>query len=171
MGVDALVQKVLSESGVNPKRYNLKWASAAEAPRFVKLITDFTQEIKDLGPLGETEGLDPEEIKIRINNALNVVSSQKLRVSFGNATKAIRKDADYSEEHITEVIESKLKNPITNGLIEQGLLSTLTSASPASIDELADKVGTSTEQAEKILTMLGKKGHVSQDGSNWSIGN
>ena len=59
MGADALVRKVLEEVGIRTERYDLEWASAAEAPRFVQLITDFTQRIKELGPLGAAEGLSP----------------------------------------------------------------------------------------------------------------
>ena len=54
MGVSALVKKVLAEVGINPDRFGLQWASAAEAPRFVKLITDFTMKTKELGPIGES---------------------------------------------------------------------------------------------------------------------
>lgn len=113
MGVNALVQKVLGEIGINPDRYNLKWASAAEAPRFVKLITEFTAKIKELGPLGQAEGIDPEEMKKRIDKALEVVQSKKVRMTFGATTKTLRKDNDYSDEHLKEIIDSKLSKAIS----------------------------------------------------------
>jgi F420-non-reducing hydrogenase iron-sulfur subunit len=109
------VQKVLKEIGINPKRYNLKWASAAEAPRFVQLITDFTNEIKELGPLGHSEGLDPEDVKIKIEKALELVESKKLRMTFGATTKTIRKDNDYSDAHLAEIIDKKLSKTISAG--------------------------------------------------------
>ena len=56
-----MVSKVLTEVGIRPERFNLKWASVLRAPRFVKLITDFTQQIKELGPLGQAEGLSPRK--------------------------------------------------------------------------------------------------------------
>ena len=116
MGVHALVKKVLEEIGVNPDRYNLQWASAAEAPRFVRLITDFTQQIKELGPLGQAEGLGPEELNRRIEKALKMVSDRKLRVGFGNVTKTLRKEGDFSQEHIAQVIDEKLSKTISNEL-------------------------------------------------------
>ena len=106
----------MQEAGIRPERYNLKWASAAEAPRFVKLITDFTAEIKDLGPLGKAEGMDSEELKERLQKAYELVTSKKLRVSFGNTTKAMRKDNDYSEAHIAEILDKKLSKTISAGL-------------------------------------------------------
>ncbi len=116
MGVNGLVHKILSEIGVNPERYNLKWASAAEAPRFVQLITDFTAKVKELGPLGHAEGIDPEEMKARLEKAVALVESKKLRMTFGTTTRTMRKDNDYSDEHITELIDAKLSKTISAGL-------------------------------------------------------
>jgi len=117
MGVDALVKKILTEIGINPARFNLQWASAAEAPRFVKLITDFTAQVRELGPLGESEGIDPEELKKRINKALELVSDRKLRVGFGNVTKTLRKEGNtVTEEKIVSLVDEKLSKTIMDAL-------------------------------------------------------
>jgi len=116
MGADALVRKVLEEVGIRKERYDLEWASAAEAPRFVELITKFTERMKELGPLGQAEGLNPEEIKERLQKALDVVSSQKVRISFGNASKAVRKDAVWTKDHIDEVITTKMAKSLDKAL-------------------------------------------------------
>ena len=116
MGADALVRKVLEEVGIRKERYDLQWASAAEAPRFVELITRFTEQMKELGPLGKAEGLSPDELKERLEKALEVVSSQKVRISFGNAAKAVRKDAIWTREHIDEVITTKMAKSLDKAL-------------------------------------------------------
>ena len=117
MGVDALVKKILTEIGINPARFNLQWASAAEAPRFVKLITDFTAQVKELGPLGASEGIDPKELKKRIDKALQLVSDRKLRVGFGNVTKTLRKEGSkVTEAQIVSLVDEKLTKTITEAL-------------------------------------------------------
>ena len=116
MGMSALVHKVLGEIGINQERFNLQWASAAEAPRFVKLITEFTEKIKELGPLGKAEGIDPEELKERLDKAVKLVCSKKVRMTFGTTTRSLRKDEDRSQTHITDVIDSKLSKAISAGL-------------------------------------------------------
>jgi len=108
MGADSLIHRVLEEVGIRKERYDLQWASAAEAPRFVQLITEFTEQMKELGPLGKAEGLSPEELKERLGKALEFVSSQKSRISYGNAAKAVRKDKIWTKEHIDEVINTKM---------------------------------------------------------------
>jgi len=116
MGVNALIKRVLEGIGVSPERYNLQWASAAEAPRFVKLITEFTAKVRELGPLGHAEGISTEEVQVRIGKAVELVNSQKLRMTFGTATRTLRKDNDYTEAHLAEVIDAKLGKAIAAGL-------------------------------------------------------
>jgi len=168
MGVSALVKKVLAEVGINPDRFNLQWASAAEAPRFVKLITEFTAQAKKLGPIGESEGLSKEELKDRINMALNLVSNRKLRVSFGNTTKTIRKEGEPSQAFINDVIDEKLSKTITSGLVEAGLLTSLANG-PMSVTALVKAMGAGKDEVEKLLEALAKQGKVELKAKKWAL--
>ena len=46
----ALIQRALSEIGIDPRRVRLEWISASEGNKFQQTMTEFTQQIKDLGP-------------------------------------------------------------------------------------------------------------------------
>ena len=117
MGVRTLVHKVLDVIGIKPERFSLQWASAAEAPRFVKLITEFTQQVKELGPLGHAEGFNADEVRQRIDKGLKLLQDKKLRVAFGNVTKTLRKEgSEVTDDIISEVINEKLSKTITAGL-------------------------------------------------------
>ena len=48
-----LLRNLLSYAGINPDRLRLEWVSAAEAPRFVQVTTEFVEQIRELGPLGQ----------------------------------------------------------------------------------------------------------------------
>jgi hypothetical protein len=149
MGMNALIFNVLKEIGVNPERFSLQWASAAEAPRFVKLITEFTGKIKELGPLGESEGIEPDEMKARLDKALDAVSSKKVRMVFGTATKSIRKEGIFTQEYISGVIEEKMTKAITGALTAEPAAE----ANPAS----ADKVVKETAPAQEKKKAQAKK--------------
>lgn len=41
---------VLKDSGIDPRRFDLQWVSSAEAPRFARIVTEFTEKIRALGP-------------------------------------------------------------------------------------------------------------------------
>jgi len=119
MGVNALIRKLLSEVGINPDRYALEWASAAEAPRFVRLITDFTARVRKLGPLGTSEGIGEEEARKRIDSLIELVSDRKLRVGFGNLTKNLRKELaenGLDDDKIRAAVDEKLSKTISSAL-------------------------------------------------------
>jgi hypothetical protein len=116
MGMNALVSNVLKEIGINPARFSLQWASAAEAPRFVKLITEFTGKVKELGPLGQAEGIAPDELQAKLEKGLAAVSSRKVRMVYGTTAKAIRKEGIFTPEYINAVIEEKLNKAIVGAL-------------------------------------------------------
>jgi F420-non-reducing hydrogenase iron-sulfur subunit len=46
----AILKKILSYLGLDPRRVRLEWVSAAEGQKFAQVVTDFVAEIKRLGP-------------------------------------------------------------------------------------------------------------------------
>ncbi len=46
----AMLKKLLAFTGINPTRLRVEWLSSAEAPTFVRVVSEFTREIKALGP-------------------------------------------------------------------------------------------------------------------------
>jgi F420-non-reducing hydrogenase iron-sulfur subunit len=51
-----LLKQTLTQFGIEPERLRLEWVSAAEGQKFASVITDFTNEIKRLGPLSFNGG-------------------------------------------------------------------------------------------------------------------
>ncbi len=47
----ALMEKVIEQSGVNPKRVRLQWASASEAQIFADGVRTLIDQVKELGPI------------------------------------------------------------------------------------------------------------------------
>jgi len=45
-----MLRKLLETIGINPERLRLEWVSASEGGRFVEVVTDFVEKIKELGP-------------------------------------------------------------------------------------------------------------------------
>lgn len=41
---------MLEDMGIDPARVALEWVSGAEGPRFAEKVTQFTDQIKALGP-------------------------------------------------------------------------------------------------------------------------
>jgi F420-non-reducing hydrogenase iron-sulfur subunit len=47
-----LMEKLLEQMGLEHGRVRLEWVSAAEGEKFQRVVTEFTEEIRALGPLG-----------------------------------------------------------------------------------------------------------------------
>jgi F420-non-reducing hydrogenase iron-sulfur subunit len=45
-----MLKTVLETIGIHPSRLRLEWVSASEATKFAKVVNDFVEEIKQLGP-------------------------------------------------------------------------------------------------------------------------
>ncbi len=41
---------MLEDFGLEEERFRLEWVSASEGPKFAKVVTEFTEQVKKLGP-------------------------------------------------------------------------------------------------------------------------
>lgn len=49
----ALMERAIEQSGVDPKRVRLQWASASEAQQFADGVTLLINQVKELGPINK----------------------------------------------------------------------------------------------------------------------
>jgi len=73
-----LCKKLLEHAGVNSKRLRLEWVSAGEGIRFANIMNEFSKEIEELGPLGKSEGIDPDELNSRLKKIEKLIPYFKL---------------------------------------------------------------------------------------------
>jgi F420-non-reducing hydrogenase iron-sulfur subunit len=46
-----LTSRLLKQFGIDPRRMRLEWVSASEGARFQQVVTEFTEQIRQLGPM------------------------------------------------------------------------------------------------------------------------
>ena len=46
-----LTRRLLAELGIEPERLRLEWVSASEGARFQEVVSEFTEQVRALGPL------------------------------------------------------------------------------------------------------------------------
>jgi len=46
-----LLRRLLEEMGIEPERFRHEWVSAAEGEKFSRLVTEMTEQVRELGPL------------------------------------------------------------------------------------------------------------------------
>ncbi len=119
MVMEQFSRKLLSEAGIHADRFALDWASAAQAPLYVELVTAFTKRVKELGPLGTSDGRSLEEIQAKLLAAKAAASSVKLRTQFARLTQELRKEKAYSPDLIKTKMSEKLDDAILREMQKQ----------------------------------------------------
>ena len=88
-----LTAQVLEEVGLDPERLHLDWVSAAEGQRFGELITDFTNKIRELGPIDK---IPDYQKKAKLGG--NIAGVSRLRWLIGKEHELFEKGNVYDEE-------------------------------------------------------------------------
>jgi hypothetical protein len=143
---------ILEDLGIEAGRCALEWVSAAEAPRFVQVITEFDARIRDLGPIGHSEGLESQILMHKIRAAKIALEGRKVRMSLARESKKIKKQGTYGEFPSREKLSTTIQDETT---LYETLLYLQERERPAS--ELAELLGVSVDQAASCIEILKKK--------------
>jgi len=68
-----LFKRIMEHMGLNPERLRIQFMSGAEANIFVESSNDFIKKIKTLGPLGNGEGINKDQLKSRLAEIAKLV--------------------------------------------------------------------------------------------------
>ena len=111
-----ICKKLMTRIGLNPERLRLEWVSAGEGIRFATTMNEFGPLIEKLGPLGEGEGIDEQDLKFKLEAVttlipyIKLVQSERLRVS------------ERTEEAYTQFFTSEEFNGLFDELIGDKLV-------------------------------------------------
>ncbi len=157
-----LVTRILKDLKVNPDRLSLEWVSAAEAPRFVRVITDFTNRIKKLGPLGSSENLDHKDLTVKLKAAKMALEGRRLRMVFARQAKYMKHEGTYREIPRDHKLHADLDKALAGEIATNGLLLYL-QETPREVGELAGLLDVSSEDVVDYFKKLEKKGLIEAD--------
>ena len=73
-----LMKRVLQYMGLSPERLRINFMSGAEANVFTESVNDFVKTIKSIGPIGKAEGIEPAELKKRLEEVTKKVPYLKI---------------------------------------------------------------------------------------------
>ena len=79
-----LCKKIMEHIGLNPERLRIAFMSGSEGSLFAEVVNDFVKKVKELGPLGKSEGIDQKGLQARLAEVtrlvpyIKVVNQEKL---------------------------------------------------------------------------------------------
>ncbi len=154
-------RKLLERIGINPKRLRLEWISASEGTRYAEVMNDFGKQLKEMGPLGESEGLDAETLKLnlmavtRLLPYAKLVERERLRVRFD-------KQEQYDEYFASDEFNRLFEELIVDKLAISRIILLLRD-NPLSARDIAESLGIKANEVSRHLSNSSRLGLVSFD--------
>ena len=154
-------RKLLERIGINPKRLRLEWISASEGTRYAEVMNDFGKQLKEMGPLGESEGLDADTLKLnlmavtRLLPYAKLVERERLRVRFD-------KQEQYDEYFASEQFNRLFEELIVDKLAISRIILLLRD-NPLSARDISDVLGIKANEVSRHLSNSSRLGLVSFD--------
>jgi coenzyme F420-reducing hydrogenase delta subunit len=158
-----LCKKIMQHIGLNPERLRIEFMSGADGALLAEFTDDFTKTVKELGPLGKSEGLDEDELKLKLEAAkklvpyIKLVERERLRVPVK------------SEEEYRKFFESAETNRLIDELITDKLsiseILLLLNKKPLSTGEISNVLNLNPSEVAKHISNSSRQGLIKYDES------
>jgi coenzyme F420-reducing hydrogenase delta subunit len=156
-----LCQRILNVVGVNPGRLKIEFMSSGEGNVFIESLNEFGSRIREIGPLGKSEGLEENVLKLKLEAAarlvpyIKLVERERLRIPVKSKDAY---DAFFSSPELEKLFDELIKD---NLVISQLML--LLKKTPLSAGEISAGLGLSPSQTSRYLIRSSKQGLVRYD--------
>jgi ferredoxin len=104
-----LGRKILAHTGLNPERLAIEFMSSGDGILFTEVVDQFCKKVKQLGPLGESEAIDREQLRGRLEKILPLVPYIKI-VKKDKLAARLKSKADYDGFFTSEEIDQLFDN-------------------------------------------------------------
>ena len=136
--------------------------SSAEGIRFAQIVSSFTEQITQLGPLWAGEEEDLSRLRLKLEAAKNLAPYIKLVQNFKIRLPSEHEEADYVQFYSQEQIDRLFHEMIANKLIMGEILSLL-KGKYLSVKEIADILVLSPSEVSKHMNSSAREGLVRFD--------
>ncbi len=156
-----LTKKILAHIGLNPERLRINFMTGADGNLLAEYTDDFTKEIKKLGPLGRSEGLDVNKVKFKLEAArklvpyMRLLERQRLRVPVK------------SKEAYAQFFESKEINTLFDEIFSEKLaisqIILLLGEKPLSTSDISEILNLNPSEVSRHMKSSSRQGLVKYD--------
>jgi len=157
----SICNKILGHIGVNPDRLRLEWVSAGEGIRFANIMNEFGAQIAKLGPLGQSEGIDEQVLKFRLEAAAKLVPYIKL-VQTERMSVPVRTEEEYHKFFTSEEFNRLFEETIAEKLAI-GQIIALLQKGPLATPEISEALGLTPSEVSRFLISSSRQKFVRYD--------
>jgi F420-non-reducing hydrogenase iron-sulfur subunit len=153
-----MTRRLFKHIGINENRLVFKQCSSAEGSRFVQLVTEFTQQIKEIGPLGGGgDAIEAPLVFDKLDSAYRVLAGEKIRWVIGKRTEFMEKGNKYGERFTDHEFNRTLDTIILEEFELQEVIGKM-NGKAVSVKDLARQLEMPPQRVFKYLLALKRKG-------------
>ena len=156
-----LCKMLLEHVGVAPDRLRLEWIAASEGTRFAEVMSSFADRLRELGPLGEGEGIAAPDLKLKLDAVshlipyVKLVEREKLRIP-------VRTEAAYEEFYARDATHRLFQELIGEKLVTSQIMMLLRER-PFSTREIAERLGLTPSDVSRHMNSSSRQSLVKYD--------
>ncbi len=158
-----LMKKILAHIGVNPERLRIEWVGASEGVRFAEIMNDVSKKIRELGPLGTAEGIEPKKLAFKLEAVTNIIPYMRL-VERERMRINLNSEEEYRRFYSSDEFERLFKELILDKLAVSEIMLLLREG-PRSGEEISKILGLKPSEVSKHVNISARQGLVRFDES------
>ncbi len=162
-----LFKKIMEHLGLNPERLRIEFMSSGEGNIFAQVVDEFNKKVQELGPLGKSEGMEEDSLRLKLKAVerlvpyLRLVEGERLRAHFKTMEEC---EIFYSSEEADELFRALIADKLA---LSQIFL--LLQDKALTIKELAELTGLPPSEITRYLNNSAELGLVKYTESDRSF--
>jgi len=163
LSVVLMFRKIMQHIGLNPERLRIQFLSSGEGILLTEVINDFCRSIREIGPFGQSEGLNEKGLKLKLAAVaqlipyLKLVERERLRLPF-------KTEEEYNRFFAGNELKRLFEELVIDKLAVSEIM-LLLKDSPLSTAEIAKILDLSPSEVSKHLNSSSRHGLVRYDES------
>jgi len=161
LGNTYISKKLMEHIGLNPERLRIAFMSSGDGILLAEVINEFTNKIKELGPLGKNEKEDENGLKVKLEAVKKLVPYIKL-VERERLRVPSKSEEAYNKFFTSDEFDGLFNDLILNKLaISQIML--LLGERPLSTGEISEILGLDPSEVSRHMNSSSRQGLVRYD--------
>jgi F420-non-reducing hydrogenase iron-sulfur subunit len=161
LSVAHLCKKLMEHIGLNPERLRIQFMSGGEGNLFAEVMNDFSKKVKELGPLGVSDGIDKNVLKAKLEAVtslvpyMRLVERERLRLPFKTKEEF---DTFFKSDEFNRLFKELILDKLA---ISQ--ITSLLKGKPLSTGKIAEALGLTPSEVSRHMNTSSRHGLVKYD--------
>ncbi len=158
-----LCRKLMEHIGLYPERLRIEFMSSGEGILLAEVINDFVKKVEELGPLGKSEGIDEDGLKLKLEAVnklvpyIKLVERERLRAPF--------KSEDEYNKFFTSDEVNRLFDELIGDKLSISQIMLLLREKPLPAREISEILGLNPSKVSRHMNTSSRQGLVRYDES------